>query len=142
MIRFMNKKIITNIFGLLLTAFTILVFLASVQAQVKDEKPTTCEYLKLQLDVLTVKSAGNPNKSGLRSYVVFVVSPGNKKASNIRIARKLIKALDSLLKTESYKSLRYAIVEGKQRKGFGQLQIYFVDELTDLVFDENIFFCP
>lgn len=138
----MNKKITINVFDLLLTVCTILILSGSVQAQVKDEKPTTCEYLKLQLDVLTVKGASNPNISGLRSHVIFIVSPGNKKVSNIRIARKLISALDSSLKTGNYRSLRSVIVESKQKKGFGRLQIYFVDEVIDLVFDENILFCP
>lgn len=138
----MNKKFVTNVFGSVLTVFIILSFLGKVQAQAKDEKPTTCEYLKLQLDALTIKSAGNPNKSGLRSHVIFVVSPGNKKASNISIARKFIKELNNSLKTGDYKSLRSTVIETKQRKGFGQLRIYFVDEEIDLFFDENIFYCP
>lgn len=138
----MSKNITINIFGLASTAFIILLFLSNAQAQVKVEEPTTCEYLKLQLDALTVKSSNNPNKSGLRSHVVFIVSPGNKKASNIRTAGRFIKALEISLKSESYKSLRSTIVESKQRKGFGQLQIYFVDETIDIFFDENIFSCP
>ena len=116
----------------------------NVQGQVKDEGPINCEYLKKTLDDAINESANSatPTPSGLRPFTIFVIAPGNKKDSNSATSARLVKALYGLLKTDKYKSLRYTIVEAKPRKGFGHLQIYFMDGVKDLIFDKDIFVCP
>ena len=114
------------------------------QSQTETEKPVTCEYLKAVLDDAAYTSANStvPSVSGLRPYTIFVISPGNKKNSNIKTARRLGKALDSLFTTGIYKSLRYKIIESRQKKGFGTIEIYFLNKSKEFNFDNNVFYCP
>lgn len=132
-----------QIYEFFLTAFVILTFLWSVPGQTKIEKPITCEYLKVVLDTLSGENLDTPTESGSRPHTIFVVAPGDRKDSNVKTARKFQRGLDTLLKSEPrYNGLRYTIVETTRKKGYGRFQIYFVDEVKDFVFADNVFLCP
>jgi hypothetical protein len=140
----MKKKTIANKFRLLSIALVVLSFTLIVQAQAetKNEKPITCEYLKVILDGLVTKSSYSLTEKASLPYAVFIVSPGSRKDSNAKVALKFVRGLNTLLKTSNYQPLRYAIIESKQKKGYGRLQIYFIDEVKEFDFADNIFLCP
>ena len=131
-----------NIKKIFLIGFVALTFIFNVNAQtINREEIIEREVLILTLDVLAVKSHSFliPNAAGDPPFTVFIVSPGNRKTSNAKTARKFRKGLDDLLKvTERYRGLNYEIIEAKPRKGFGHFQIFFLNEKQEFAFDESI----
>ncbi len=142
----MNKKLTaTNRPYILLTLAIVFILSWNVQAQNKvKEQPINCEYIKLILDVLDVQTRNKLviTKSGFPPYTVFVISPGNRKDSNLKVAEKLIKSLTRRLHADESEQSRNIVIEAKPRKGYGHLQIYHMNEVQDYPFADNVLECP
>ncbi len=115
-----------------------------IYGQTESEKPITCEYFKAIFDNMIYENNNLMlvTKSGKRPFTIFVVAPGNRKDSNLKTSGRLVKALNGYFTSKKLDLSRYIVVEAKQRKGFGTLQIYFLDNVQNIVFNNDIFLCP